>query len=210
MAQINYSAFKKLRQEELRTFADSVFNNMNSKELYEPFKTLVAELPALSNAYQLALIESLRGGTDRTKQKNDAKEALEKHLTKIGKSMDALWLESSFDKSKENAGFEMVKVPTRNNPTPVTFVETPSNLVFVNDNRKGVVNLSWNRVENALVYAIEMQQADGSWKNGIYSDKTTLQLSDLPVGEKAIIRCKTIGPNSLVSPYSEPVSVWVA
>jgi hypothetical protein len=210
MAQINYSAFKKFRQEELKTFADTVYNNMTGKELYDPFKALVKELRPIAETFQLALIEALKGGTDRTKAKNDAKDALMLQLTKIGKLMDALWIDSKFDNSKEVAGFELAKPPIRSTPTPVTYVEAPSNLVFVNDNRKGVVNLTWNKVDNALVYAFEMQQADGSWKNGMYADKTSMQLSDLAVGEKATIRVKTIGPNSLVSDYSEPVSVWVA
>jgi hypothetical protein len=207
MSNINYSDFKRLRQDELKTFADLVYVKMNGVTVYSPFQTAVTNLKPIAEVYQQALLNAIDGGKDRIKAKNEAKDALFAQLTKIGKFMDAEWLNNSEDNLKETAGYTLVKVPERR---VITYIDAPSNFTVLNDDRKGVIVVKWDSVENARTYGFEELQEDGTWRNGRYCTKSPMQITDLPLGLKMTLRMKTIGPEELVSAFTEPATVWVS
>jgi hypothetical protein len=203
---IKFSAFTKLKDDEIGTFGSVVYSKMNGVEVYAPFPKNVTALLPVTTAYDVAYTHALGGGDKPIHLKREARKALESQLTRIGKDMDGEWTDNSHDFDKKEAGFTLVKAPERDD---TNFVDAPTNLKAVNDERRGVINVSWTRARRAKTYAIEVLDSEGNWRNGLYCDRTRYQFTDLQRGSQLTIRLKTIGPNSLTSEYTEPVSVFV-
>lgn len=207
MSNINYTDFKKIKQDELKTFADLVYSKMNNVSVYAPFQAAITGLMPIAEAYQQALLNATNGGTDRVNAKNEAKALLLQQLTKIGKFMDAEWQTNDFDKLKEEAGYTLAKIPERK---VIKYIDAPKNFTILNATRKGVVVVQWESVAKARTYAFEEMQEDGSWRNGRYCSKSPMEISDLPLGLKLTMRMKTVGPDEIMSDFTEPSTVWVS
>ena len=206
MSFINCSDFKRIKQDELKTFTDEVYQNMNGKPVYAPFQTAVTAMSESAEKFQQALVKSKNGGKEIMEAKNAAQEELYSALIRIAKLMDAEWTKNDQDKLKEDAGFTVNKTPERK---VVTFVNPPTNLEVYNDKRRGVIIVSWKKAQHAVTTAFEIQQDDGVWQNGMYCDKEKMELT-YPFGTKISIRSKTIGPDSMKSDYTAPVDVMVS
>ena len=205
MSFINCSDFKRIKQDELKTFTDEVYQNMNGKPVYAPFQTAVTAMSESAEKFQQALVKSKNGGKEIMEAKNAAQDDLYSALIRIAKLMDAEWTKNDQDKLKEDAGFTVNKTPERK---VVTFVNPPTNLEVYNDKRRGVIIVSWKKAQHAVTTAFEIQQDDGVWQNGMYCDKEKMELT-YPFGTKISIRSKTIGPDSMKSDYTAPVDVMV-
>ena len=206
MSFINCSDFKRIKQDELKTFTDEVYQNMNGKPVYAPFQTAVTAMSESAEKFQQALVKSKNGGKEIMEAKNAAQDDLYSALIRIAKLMDAEWTKNDQDKLKEDAGFTVNKTPERK---VVTFVNPPTNLEVYNDKRRGVIIVSWKKAQHAVTTAFEIQQDDGVWQNGMYCDKEKMELT-YPFGTKISIRSKTIGPDSMKSDYTAPVDVMVS
>ena len=207
MSNINYSDFKKIKQDELKTFSDTVYSKMNNVPVYAHFQASVTELMPIADVYQKALVNAADGGTDRVQAKNNAKELLYRQLTKIGKLMDADWQANEFDNLKEEAGYTIVKSPNRKE---IKYIDAPKNFTILNTDRKGAVILQWDSVDKARTYAFEELLEDNTWRNGRYCSKSPMEISDLPLGLKLTMRMKTVGPDEIMSDFTEPSTVWVS
>ena len=206
MSFINCSVIKRIKQDEFKTFADLVFENMNGKPVYAPFQTAVTAMAGIADTFQTALIKSKSRATEAVDAKNIAQEHLYNALMRIAKLMDAEFALNVFDKLKTDAGFTLNKASDRKN---VTYVEPPTNLQVYNDQRRGVIIAEWLRADNAVTTAFEMQINDGEWKNGVYCETQKMELT-YPFGIKLMVRGKTVGPNLLTSEYTAPVEVMVS
>ncbi len=197
MSCINCTIIKQTKQDELKTFADLIYDNMNGKTVYAPFQPAVTAMMEGAEIFQAALIKSKGKATEAIEAKNVAKEALNSLLIRIAKLMDAEWTTDAQDKLKTDAGFKLNKKPERQND-PVTFVLPPTNLRVYNDIRRTVIIAEWDKAANAVTTAFETQLNDGEWQNGLYNEGKKMELT-FPFGSKLVIRAKTIGPNSLKS-----------
>jgi hypothetical protein len=200
------SAFTKLKDDELSTFADVVYTKMKDKPIYAPFQTLVTDLLSLKEAYNTAYVDAKGGGDRAIRIKGEARLAVESQLTRIAKRMDSEWTDDSHDFEKKEAGYTLVKIRDRQT---IDAINAPKNVKAVNNERHGVVDVTWTPVPKAKTYAIEVLGSDGVWKNGIYSDRPRYQFTNLERGSQLTIRIKTIGPNTITSEWTEPVSVFV-
>ena len=207
MSFINCSDFKRIKQDELKTFTDEVYENMNGKTVYAPFQTAVTAMSESATIFQKALVKSKSRATLDIDAKNVAQDDLYSALIRIAKSMDAEWSKNDQDKLKTDAGFTLNKAPER--AKEVTYVNPPTNLEAYNDKRRGVITVSWKKAQHAVTTAFEVQQNDGVWQNGMFCDKEKMDLT-YPFGTKISIRSKTIGPESMVSDYTAPVDVMVS
>jgi hypothetical protein len=203
---ISCSVFTRFNDDEIGTFADVVFTKMDGVVIYTPFQTTVTALKPVMEAFSTAYINAKDGGSKLIRAKREARLALNAKLTSIAKLMDAEWTDNSHDAEKKDAGFTLNKVPNRQT---LAFIGMPTNFKAVNDERHGVVNLFWTPVFKARTYAIEVLQADGTWKNGLYTDRNRYQFTDLQRGTELTVRIKTIGPDTLTSEWTEPVTVFV-
>ena len=77
------------------------------------------------------------------------------------------------------------------------------------DLRKGVLNLSWKKVENANTYIIEELVGEDIWKRAISSSSLSAQLTNLTPNTTKIYRVFALGSGNLVSDYSDSVTITV-
>ena len=197
-------------QNDLTLHTEVIHQKMNNNPTYIDLQPLVTALRSLIDAYSAALLNAADGGKDRTKAKNKAKDELNKLMTKLAKTMEINandQAEGEGDDFATNAGFQIQEATTKKK---ITVIEVPSNFNVVNDTKKGVITLTWERVEGAITYAFEELEDNGNWKNGRYCNQTSMTLSGFTLGAKKIFRIKAIGPETKTSEWSEPVEVWIS
>ncbi|MBL7813947.1 MAG: hypothetical protein JNL70_02990 [Saprospiraceae bacterium] len=207
MSNINYTAIRRIKQDEFKTFADLVFDSTNGKPVYAPFQTAITDMQAKAEVFQSALIKSKNRGKSEIEAKNAAYNDLYQALVRIAKLMDANWQTNDFDRLKMDAGFTLNKTPERQEA--VTYVLPPSNFKVYNDNRRGVIIVEWIKDANAVTTAFETQLNDGVWQNGVYNEGKKMEMT-FPFGAKLVMRAKTIGPNLLTSDFVESDVVMVS
>ena len=207
MSFINCTVIKKVKQDELKTFTDEVYANMDGKSVYAPFQTAVTAMSESATIFQKALIKSKSRATVDIDAKNVAQSNLYIALIRIAKLMDAEWPTNEQDKLREDTGFTINKAPER--AKDVTYVEPPTNLEAYNDKRRGVIIVSWKKAQHAVTTAFEVQQEEVVWQNGLYCEREKMELT-YPFGTKISIRSKTIGPDFMKSDYTAPVDVMVS
>jgi hypothetical protein len=195
MSFINCTAIKRIRQDEFKTFADFVYDNMNGKPVYAPFQEAVNDMQAKAVVFQAALIKSKGKATEAINTKNAAYDDLYYALVRIAKSMDAVWQTEAQDTLKTDAGFTLNK---KGESKPVTFVNPPTNFKVYNDERRNIMIVEWTKAANAVTTAFESQLDGGEWQNGLYNEGKKMELT-FPFGAKLVMRAKTIGPNSMKS-----------
>ena len=206
MSNINCSAFKRIKQNELKTFTDKVFLNTNGKTVYAPIQQAINEMNTQAGVFQQALVEAGSGGKEKNRLKDEAKALLFNQIIRVAKTMDIQWMNNEQDFLKEEAGFTVNKTPERK---IVTFVNPPTNLEAYNEMARGQIIVKWKKAENAVMTAFEISEEEGVWKNGLYSDKESMVLT-FPFGTKIKIKGKTVGPDTVTSLFSEPVEVVVS
>ena len=123
MSFINCSAIKSIKQDEFKTFADLVYDNMNGKSVYAPFQDAVSDMHDKAEIFQAVLIKSKGKATEAIDAKNVANADLYQALVRIAKTMDATWQTDAHDKLKSDAGFTLNK--TRERKAAVTYVDPP-------------------------------------------------------------------------------------
>ncbi len=199
-----------LTQGELKDRAELHIFKMDGNPVYSEFQSLITTLKSLFETYGTALINAKLGGADRTEAKNKAKEAVENFLTKLSKTMELKASDLPQEEAEafvKGAGFELFQ--SKGGNKTVTYLETPVLAIENVKGRRGVIDLNWLRIAGAITYGLEEMDSEGHWQNGKYCSQTSLQLTDLEVGAKKTYRLKGIGAGTLVSAYSEPVTIWV-
>jgi hypothetical protein len=179
---------------------------MNGKAVYAPFQEPVTAMKICAEAFQTALIRSKSRAKEAMEAKNVAYEVYYNSLVRIAKTMDALWPQKEYDTLKINAGFTLNKTAE---PKVVTYVDPPTNLAAINDPRRCVIIVSWKKAANAITTAFDVQLDGGEWKNGLFCEKESMELT-YPFGSKVLIRAKTIGPNMFKSGDTPSVDVMVS
>ncbi len=204
---------KQIGQNELKDLASIYVHNMDGNADYAEFQTLVTGLKDLIEVFDLALKNAKLGGTDRTNAKKKAKENLENAVTKILKLMEIKANDMPEAEGIEyvtNAGFDVPEGKGKGkNKKTITYLDKPVLTIKQENGRSGVATLSWLKLNGALTYALEELDANNVWQNGKYCSQMSLELTGLTVGTPKTYRIKGIGEGTLVSPYSEPVTIWI-
>ena len=199
-----------LSQTNLTHHTELIHQKMNNNPTYVELQPLVTALKPLIDAYSAALLNAADGGKDRTKAKNKAKDELNQFMTKLARTTELKvndLPEGEGEEFAKNAGFQIQEASTKKK---ITVINVPSNFNVVNDPKKGVIILTWERVEGAITYAFEELEDDGNWKNGRYCNQTSMTLSGFTLGAKKLFRIKAIGPDTKTSEWSEPVEIWIS
>ena len=58
MSFINCSVIKRIKQDEFKTYAEFVYDNMNVKAVYAPFQEAVTAMNVAADIFQTALIKA--------------------------------------------------------------------------------------------------------------------------------------------------------
>ncbi len=201
--------FGKLSQDDFKIRLEYQFKQLNGNATYGVFNAHIATLGTLASAYSDALFAVKAGGPVELKNqlRTDANLFLAKFANKIEGVANDLATKEDAVAFIKGAGFN---VSENNTKVRQNFLETPDDLTVTDEKqRKGACALTWNRVAGALTYSIQVSDKDGNWQDlGVSTQSKFLhQGTDWEV--KRTYRVKAIGAGTLMSDYTEAVSVWV-
>lgn len=204
---INKSAFKKLRQSDLATFAQSVTNRMREQAEYAEALPLVEQLQKQNDAYQVALAECSFGGTDRVALKEELKTALVQTLTDL-----ANWLNERNTDSVTwivNTGFTLKNANGRNIEA---LLQPPFRLRAMPQKTRGELELRYNHEfpSQVLTTGLEYSLDNGNtWQNGTYSSRGSMKLEGLPSRQLVMFRVRAIGTGQRRSSWTQPIELFL-
>ena len=163
------------------------------------FPTLQALLPGLATACDdldaVNQAMEFHGGKVAATTKRDAEVALRSMLKDFGGYVQGI---SEGDKAViQSAAFDVVKERTPL-PPPVA----PADLRATRTSLAGNLKLRWPGVYGALLYYLEMLQADGSWTRIATTTRARHELFDLVTGKEYSFRVQTVS-SAGISGYSE-------
>ena len=204
-------AFKQFPQAELISFSTTVYESMSTKNQYLDFKPLVDALKTKNADLTAAVANALLGGSDRVSLKNKCLAIVTKHLEKLANQVEDLANDTEDSSIITESGYKLRNTTKTDKPV-VTEIKTPTNVSVVNVvDKPGAVKLTWKGVENAINYAIQHKKKDDTaWKNGNYNDNAEFVFNDLELGSQYDFQICSLGPNSLKSYWTAPVSVWIS
>ena len=203
--------FKKLSQAELISFSSTVYESMSAKNQYLDFKPLVDGLKTKNADLTAAVANAQLGGKDRVASKNKCLAAVTKHLEKLANEVEDLANDTENTSIITESGYKLRNTTKTDKPT-LTDIKTPTNVSVVNIvDKPGAVKLTWKGVDNAINYAIQHKKKDETaWKNGNYNNNSEFVFNDLELGSQYDFQICSLGPNSLKSIWTAPVSVWIS
>ncbi len=197
-------SFKRLTQAESAAFTFDVINRMTTDAQFVSLAPQVEELKKRFDAYQLAASNAIYGGKLATMEKDAKLKELFYQLTLVARMVDVL--------ANENetviiaAGFDV-----RKKPTSITDVSVPSNVKATNENRTGVVKLTWDAVEGAHMYAIERRKkGDNVWQNGDYGSSRSKVIEGLTTKSEWEFIVRALTSKGVKSDWSQAVDVLVS
>ena len=201
-------AFKKLPDGELVSFSNTVFQRMTAEAQYITLKTYCDDLQPKTAAFTLAIANAILGGTDRKDAKKDCREILIKQLVIVARQIEIL--ADDIDRVITDAGFEARK-STKPDKAPIKEIAVPKDVAVKNLDKSGAVRLSWEKVANALNYAIQhKKKEETAWKNGNYNSKGEFIFNDLEADTRYEFQVCSLGPDSLKSDWTMPVGIMVS
>jgi hypothetical protein len=207
MRNVVLSAFTKLGQDGLATYANNAITLMMSDAQFAGLDKPVAALKANYDAYVIALSNNVNGGRVATMEKNKCKKELTNQLSNVAILVDLL---ANGDESIiMAAGFDVRKATNS-----YEILEAPNVLKLTNETTAGLVTIQLARVTGATNYGIEKriktETGDDPWMNGEYSSALKFQLKELVSGKTYQFQFRAIGNKGLVSPWSSTVEVLVS
>ena len=204
-------AFKMLPQAEFISFSTTVYESMSTKNQYLDFKPLVDTLKTSNADLVTAVANAKQGGTDRITAKNKCLALVTKQLVKLANEVEDLANETEDSSIITEAGY-LLRSTFRNEKPALTEIKTPTNVSVLNIvDKPGAVRLTWKKAENAINYAIQHKKKDDTaWKNGNYNNNPEFIFNDLDLGSQYDFQICTLGPNSLKSSWTIPVSTWIS
>ena len=208
MKNVLLSAFTKLSQDSLNTYAQNVVQLMTTDPLFTSLSPAVATLKTVRDAYSVALTNNVTGGQITTIEKNNCKADLLNQLTKV-----ALMVELLADGNTTiilAAGFDLRKAPKS-----YTSLDAPDVLSVTNESKPGLVTVQLVKVEGATNYGVEKrivtaENPEGVWVNGEYSSALKFELENLESGKTYQLRFRSLGNKGLVSIWSAIQEVFVS
>lgn len=202
----------RLNQVELNTHLDYIHKKMKDNPAYTALKTSIAELGVIAAEYDAALFAA-DDGSDATRDlKNKLNAEAKTFMTKFDRKVEV----AANDLSSEEVAIAFVKgtgltvQEARVAKKPLDFLEIPANFDVVNDpQRKGACSGTWKKTKGAVIYLIEEVDDAGKVLN-VYSTTQTYILIEGTASElKKTYRLRASGDGTLMSDYTEAVSVWV-
>ena len=203
--------FKKYSQAELISFSSTVYQSMSTESRFVDFKVQIDVLKTKNDELTVAIANAKMGGTDRINAKNACMEAVIKQLVKLANYVQDLANDTQDSSVITEAGYKL-RSTTRTEKPALTEIKTPTNVSVLNIvDKPGAVRLTWKKAENAINYAIQHKKKDDTaWKNGNYNNNPEFIFSDLELGAQYDFQICSLGPNSLKSSWTIPVTTWIS
>ena len=198
-------SFKRYPADQLSTFTSNICLKMAQDAQFTHLKPSVDELKSKYDAFTVALSNASGGGSLLISAKNKSMDDLKDQLIAVA------YFVNIFAKKDEEiikaAGYE----PRSASSNSITKLTKPSNLTVKQDDASGAVKLSWEKVPGAVNYGIEtLKKGETAWKNGKYSTRKEIILTDFEPGTYVEFRNRALGRNGLESEYSNVVGTWIS
>ena len=203
MANLLSYGFNRLNQTDMAAFAAPIVERMTANPIFIHLKPEVDVLKLNLDAYNAAAAAAVNGGSEFYLAKNDSHAALKAQLSLVAQYVDVM----SIDKPAIvlAAGFELLK-----QTQPVPDFTAPVGLVLDYGGASGTLKLSWKAVAGSINYCIEgMTKTDPVWKNGLFSTRKEVLLTDLEPGSFVTYRVRAVGRGGKVTGWSAEISGWV-
>ncbi len=201
-------AFKKLPDGELVSFSNTVFQRMTADAQYITLKTYYDDLQPKTTAFTSAIANAILGGTDRRDAKNDCREIIIKQLVIVARQVEILADDN--ERIISDAGY-VARKTNKSDKAPIKEIAVPKDLLVKNLDKSGAVKLTWEKVANALNYAIQhKKKEETAWKNGNYNSKSEFVFNDLEADSRYEFQICSLGPDSLKSDWTLPVGIMVS
>jgi hypothetical protein len=205
----------KLRNEALKNRAELIFDKMNGVIIYAPYQSEVTRLGGQIPDLRTAINNAKLGGTDRTAIKNKAQDEVKSLVNGLTKRFELDTKDMPEEEAKafiEGAGMEVIdsKAKTAAPKKAITFLDVPANFTVTDKKKLGAALFGWDADEDAITNAIEIQGADGHWSVYAYSDAPLVILTGFPLGALQTFRMRGISTGTIVSDYTDPVTVWIS
>ncbi len=209
------SSIKKLKNEALKNVAELLFDKMNSVAIYAPYQADVTRLGELLPSFRTALTNAKLGGKDRTAVKNKLEDEIKSIANGIVGRLELDTKDMVFEEAKvfvEGTSLEVIdpKAKTAAVKKVVTFLDVPANFTITDQKKLGAALFGWDLDEDAVTNAIELKGADGHWSVYAYSDTPFVVLTGFPSGTLQTFRMRGISTGTIVSDYTDPVTVWIS
>ena len=198
--------------DELKLRIDYRYEQMFENATYNLFQSETAKMWALFSIFKTASNNAKDGGTPLTKLKNKAKAELVEYLSLFNRQIEVEANKRPQEEAEafaSDSGADLQKPRGTTKKVALTYLETPAGFKVTNDDQTGAVLLKWNRVNGARTYLIQVLDKEGVWQNCLFCDQITLLLQGTEAEVKKTYRIRAIGQGTLVSDFTEGVSVWV-
>jgi hypothetical protein len=197
-------SFKSLPQSEIGVFANTIIQNMTNDAQFSSLKLQVDALKLTLDAFNVAMANASKGGKDRIAEKNTRLTQLINHLVEVALNVDLV--ARGNEKIVTASGYDLRKAGKTTDK-----INKPENLIVLNNEVSGAIDLSWETVNGAVNYAIEHQvKGEIEWRNGKYTTRKDLTVNGYEPGKFVDFRIRALGRNSLESEWTAAVGVWVA
>ena len=198
--------FQRLKQGDLVTFANNVYQKMLVGKQYDPLRKDVELLKQNTNSYEAALAASIDGGKALTAAKKAAMTIVLNQLSVIASGVDAL------AKGDEvfilNAGFAVRAMPTR-----VEILLPPTDFMAQKSTIIGWVALKWKPVIGAKGYTVEKRvKSDENplWETAVFSTSVSTNIKNLPLETYVEFRVRAVGTKDLMSDWSPTIGAAIS
>ena len=201
------SAFTRLGQDALATYAKNVVTLMSADAQFTSLNNQIAEAKSCYDAYVIALANNVNGGRIATIEKDNCKTEMTTQLSNLALLVDLL------AKGDESiimaAGFDV-----RKSANSYTSLVAPNILKLTNETTSGLLTVQLSKVLGATNYGVEKRiKTEGTetpWMNGEYSSALKFQLDNLESGKTYQLQFRAIGNKGLVSPWSSMGEIMVS
>lgn len=189
---------------ELRDFAAAHKAAMTGNANFAtPAPTALVFDAALTDfADKLAAVAAAETALTQLRQERDAlRLVLEGHLSVRGSYVEST---SAGDPAKiTSAGFQI-----KSDPTPTTSLPQPGNLRATMGDNSGEIDLACDAVPRSKSYVWECSEhpdnaAPTQWVQAKISTRSSITVVGLTPGKKYAFRVRAIGPNDVISPWSD-------
>lgn len=209
------STIKKLKNEALKNEVELIFDKMNGVAMYAPYQSEVTRLGGLISDFRTALTNTKLGGKDRTAAKNKVEDEIKSLGFGLIKRFELDTKDMPDEEAKafvEGAGFEVIDTKAKMGAAKkvVTFLDVPANFTVTDQKKLGAALFGWDLDEDAITNAIEVREADGHWSVYAYSDAPLVVLTGFPSGVLQTFRMRGISTGTVISDYTDTVTVWIS
>ena len=202
--------FKKLKDDGLVTFANTVFERMIVDSKYVSLKSAVEGMKTGKELFSSAISTATLGGKDRLNNRNMAKTELHRLLIVIARKLEDMAGDNP--RIITDAGFEVRSSAkaAKTSEEPITELEVPV-LTVTNLTKKRCVRLNWSEVDNAIDFDIRYKlQKNADWITDVHYHLNEFIFDDLESKNVYDFQIRARAQFGVSSDWTETESAWIS